>query len=390
MGALLTGLCAGSEFEGIFAVYDVGDVIGQGTFGEVRDCRRKSDSEEYAVKVVDRQAGRVTAEEAYSSIREEAVILKALDHAHIIQLVDVFEDQRFVYVVMEKVLGGELFQALKLSDAVIAESHVARVAGQLFKALAYLHGKGVVHRDVKPQNILLTEPPAQGGGAPLAETDIKLIDFGLSATLQRDRCGLSTAPEQQLDLVCGTPSCCAPEIWACLDSSPPAWRKRFGSTYGPRVDVWAAGVVIYLAVLGCMPYDQRKVEDLAEAVCSPEVKPRFSSKRGNFKPSEAFKQLVSRVLEKDQAKRLTASEAAEDKWPAGAKKRTEPLEIPLEVRQAAAEEAELALRLGAASVDLAAQTERKAAFEEARANALTHDDGDCESSCLLSDGGETG
>eukprot|EP00434_Breviolum_minutum_P013311 symbB.v1.2.011729.t1/scaffold699.1/size171451/6 len=132
------------------------------------------------------------------------------------------EDKRFLYVVMERVKGGELFEALKSELAVIIEQDVARVGLQLMKALDYIHGCNIVHRDIKAQNILLSEPPILPGRA-LLNADIKLIDFGLSAKLPRE---CWRQQDRAFDTICGTPACCAPEIWATQEKAIPLWRKR--------------------------------------------------------------------------------------------------------------------------------------------------------------------
>lgn len=266
--------------------------------------------------------------------------MKRLDHPNIVKLIQVFQDKRFLYVIMERIKGGELFEALKSELAVITEQDMSRVSLQLLKALEYLHSCRVVHRDIKAQNILLTEPPLLPGRA-LCKADIKVIDFGLSARLPQECCWRQN--DRSFDIVCGTPACCAPEIWATQEGALPIWKKRFGFRYGAKVDIYAAGVVIYMALLGQLPYYAETSLKLARLVCSKDSYPSFESKDGSHQVSSRCREFLSRLLEKDPNSRCTAAQAARHPWLSGRAKRSIPQPIPLQVRSSAAAEAKASL-----------------------------------------------
>lgn len=145
--------------------YKIGRVLGSGSFGQVRECRRKTIGSSkggassgcaggvYAVKIMDRKMrsserrapGRPTNEQM---MRSEMQILQTLDHPNIVGFVAFFEDRRKLYCVMEKCEGGELFHQI-VSRRQFTEADAAALCKQMLSALAYLHAQGVVHRDVK-------------------------------------------------------------------------------------------------------------------------------------------------------------------------------------------------------------------------------------------------
>mmetsp|Transcript_178527 Transcript_178527/g.566513 ORF Transcript_178527/g.566513 Transcript_178527/m.566513 type:complete len:437 (-) Transcript_178527:223-1533(-) len=356
MGASATSGCtgAGSDDEGgksIWDTYEVGEKLGSGNFGEVRACRRRKVARDgaddsLAVKIVDRQSKQVQAAEAFHAARMELDIMTGLSHPNVVELKEIFEDNRFLYVVMELVPGGELFKVISDRRAVVWEEDIASIGLQILEALEYLHGIGIVHRDIKAQNLLLTEAP-QVPGRALQKAEVKLIDFGL-ATRLRQEC--LTTQETQLNVVCGTPAMCAPEIWAAQSTAPSAWKQQWGCMYGPKVDIFALGVVLYTALLGKLPFMERQAARLAAKVCDPDEKPAFESKSGH-RVSSGCQKFLGSLLEKDQTKRPSAAAARQDGWLGGRgskKARTRGLTlapIPIDVREAAAVEVEAALLL---------------------------------------------
>jgi len=199
--------------------------------------------------------------------------------------------------------------------------------------MVYLHVNNIVHCDLKLENFLYEQKDSNF---------IKLIDFGLAARLQTD-CFRRNG--DQLTTVCGTPAMCAPEIWSSQERAPPMWKKWWGKTYGSKVDVYAAGVVLYLVMLGKLPFASADTGALAKKVCDPREHPPFESRAGHHQVSQACKDCISTMLEKDPTKRASALQASRDPWLQPSPRRTRglPTMIPLEVRAGAAADAQAAL-----------------------------------------------
>eukprot|EP00931_Biecheleriopsis_adriatica_P079621 TRINITY_DN53005_c0_g1_i1.p1 TRINITY_DN53005_c0_g1~~TRINITY_DN53005_c0_g1_i1.p1 ORF type:complete len:408 (+),score=96.52 TRINITY_DN53005_c0_g1_i1:32-1225(+) len=372
----------GSSREDVGSIYDyfaLGDLIGSGNFGQVLECFPASESspckQALAVKVVDLESAQSKATESVMAARGELDIMEGLEHPNIVRLVQVFEDTRFLYVVMERLLGGELFDVLKSDVVEVTERDVARIGLQLIEALQYIHGLQIVHRDVKAQNILLKEPPSEKGRA-LSQADIKVIDFGLAARLQKDCCSC-TANERQLDTICGTPAMCAPEIWATQPKAMPRWQKLWGVKYGPKVDIYAAGVVLFLTLFGRLPYTAENTAKMADKVCSEHEEPDFQTgpRSGSFKVSEESRDCLAAMLEKDPDERSSADQAAAHAWfSRGRRTRALQADIPLEVRRSAAQEAETALAMQMPDFIVAPtpqeQRERTVALRQARSRQV--------------------
>uniref|UniRef100_A0A7S4PWA7 Protein kinase domain-containing protein n=1 Tax=Alexandrium monilatum TaxID=311494 RepID=A0A7S4PWA7_9DINO len=304
----------------VFEKYNIGDLIGTGGFGEVRTCTLRDtlepsvpEDQQYAVKIVDLQSEKVQQCESVLTAVEEANILTTLRHPHIIQVLDVFDTDRFLYVVMEFVRGGELFIAISAASFGMLEGDVAKMASQLLEALRYLHQRGIVHRDVKAENLLLTEPLGRSG----FRGSIKLIDFGLAVRLEGDCC-LLERDSRQLNLVCGTPQYCAPEMWSSgHPDAQPEWLDLYGTLYGPKVDIWSSGVVVYLAIFGGYPFNGSDELKVMARSCDPNQTPSFQASRrcaGFSRASCSGVAFLRRLLSKDQDERPSARQALMDPW----------------------------------------------------------------------------
>ena len=211
------------------ANYELGDILGEGSFATVRLATRKSDGERLAIKLI--SSGTTSAAEA----EHELKILSTLGmHRHIVSLVDHFTLSDSSAVVMELADGGEVFERI-CDKGAYSEADAANVIRQVALALAFMHSVGVVHRDLKPENLLLTR-----------SEDVKVADFGLAAF-----CGEGHTPLTQ---VCGTVVYMAPEQIAAGEGGDP---------YGPEVDIFALGNILFclLAAYGCFdPHCNRSDE----------------------------------------------------------------------------------------------------------------------------------
>ena len=201
-----------------------GELCGTGSFAVVRKVTHKENGQVFAMKIVNLQKCH-EVQTRPSQLDDEINILKDLHHENIVRLYNTFTTKRFKYIQLELVEGGEMFDHI-VAERSFSEEKCRVIMAQLFSALEYLHSHNIIHRDLKPENILCTK----GKNGIL----IKISDFGLSRTLH----------EQSLArTMCGTPLYVAPEI---LTSRP---------YNGSKVDVWSAGVLLYVMACGFPPFD---------------------------------------------------------------------------------------------------------------------------------------
>ncbi|KAK5650851.1 hypothetical protein RI129_001880 [Pyrocoelia pectoralis] len=210
--------------------YNVGRMIGDGNFAVVRLCIEKSTNLAYALKIIDKSKCKGKEDMVENEVR----ILRKLNHPNIMRLIDEQDTKPMLYLVCELVKGGDLFDVITMAQK-FSEEQAALMITHLTSALAYLHNLNIVHRDVKPENLLVDMEATKIKA-------LKLGDFGLACEV--------TGP---LYTVCGTPTYVAPEILA-------------ESGYGLKIDVWAAGVILYILLCGYPPFvsqdnDQEKLFD---------------------------------------------------------------------------------------------------------------------------------
>uniref|UniRef100_A0A669P3Z7 Serine/threonine-protein kinase DCLK2 n=2 Tax=Neognathae TaxID=8825 RepID=A0A669P3Z7_PHACC len=222
--------CSGSST--ILEKYKVGKVIGDGNFAVVKECIERSTGKEFALKIIDK--AKCCGKEHL--IENEVSILRRVKHPNIIMLIEEMDTPTELYLVMELVKGGDLFDAIT-SSTKYTERDGSAMVYNLASALKYLHGLNIVHRDIKPENLLVCEY-ADG------TKSLKLGDFGLA-----------TVVEGPLYTVCGTPTYVAPEIIA-------------ETGYGLKVDIWAAGVITYILLCGFPPFrsENNLQEDLFDQI----------------------------------------------------------------------------------------------------------------------------
>ncbi|XP_045542384.1 serine/threonine-protein kinase GA29083 [Papilio machaon] len=211
--------------------YSVGKIIGDGNFAVVRICRDKNTGKEYALKIIDK--AKCKGKEHY--VEAEVRVMRKLCHPRIVSLIEQQDCPEWLFLVMELVGGGDLFDSIA-AVCKFSEPQARLLIGHLTSAIAYLHSLYIVHRDIKPENLLVEV----GGDGSIR--GLKLADFGLAVEVHRP-----------LHAVCGTPTYVAPEI--LLETG-----------YGLKIDVWAAGVILYILLCGFPPFsspdgDQEKLFD---------------------------------------------------------------------------------------------------------------------------------
>lgn len=260
--------------------YDFGKLIGRGAYSEVFIARDKQRNELCAVKVLER-----SNDEHAKLIDRELAVLKMLNHANIVQIYDIFDSTRETYVVMEYLAGGELLDLITESDH-LSERNSKQVIREVLQAIQYLHVRGIVHRDVKPENILCVNR-----AWPLR---VKLTDFGLSKMVGIPKAG---GMESVMRSQCGTAYYLAPEI-------------ANNQAYSKPVDLWACGVVLYVMLAGKFPFygdtDEKFMRRLRAGV-------KFPDKEWAAISSDA-KALVRGLLDPKPDSRLTAAQALQHRW----------------------------------------------------------------------------
>lgn len=173
-----------------------------------------------AVKILEKE--KITEEADVERVSREIHILKLIRHPNIVQLYEIIETPRQLYLIMEYAPGGELFDHI-VKNSKLNEKEACKIFQQIVSGIDYLHELKVVHRDLKPENLLLDH-----------NMNIKLVDFGLSNTFPKD---------ELLKTACGSPCYAAPEMIA-------------GELYsGSRVDIWSCGVILYAMVCGFLPFE---------------------------------------------------------------------------------------------------------------------------------------
>uniref|UniRef100_A0A8C5DJF6 Serine/threonine-protein kinase DCLK2 n=1 Tax=Gouania willdenowi TaxID=441366 RepID=A0A8C5DJF6_GOUWI len=257
--------------------YQVGKVIGDGNFAVVKDCMERSTGKEFALKIIDKAKCRGKEH----LIENEVAVLRRVKHPNIILLVEEVDTPSELYLVMELVKGGDLFDAIT-SSTKYTETDASTMVNNLSGALRYLHSMSIVHRDIKPENLLVCENLD-------GTKSVKLGDFGLA-----------TVVEGPLYTVCGTPTYVAPEIIT-------------ESGYGLKVDVWAAGVITYILLCGFPPFrsDNNQQEDLFDQILLGRLD--FPSPYWD-NISDSAKELIGKMLQVNVEARYTAEDVLSHPW----------------------------------------------------------------------------
>ncbi|XP_035493708.2 serine/threonine-protein kinase DCLK2 isoform X3 [Scophthalmus maximus] len=261
----------------ILEKYQVGKVIGDGNFAVVKECVERSTGKEFALKIIDK--AKCIGKEHL--IENEVAVLRKVKHPNIIMLVEELDTASELYLVMELVKGGDLFDAIT-SSTKYTERDASVMIYNLAGALKYLHGMNIVHRDIKPENLLVFEYP---DGAK----SLKLGDFGLA-----------TVVEGPLHTVCGTPTYVAPEIIS-------------ESGYGLKVDIWAAGVINYILLCGFPPFrsESNLQEDLFDQILLGRLD--FPSPYWD-NITDSAKELIGKMLQVNVEARYTAQDVLSHSW----------------------------------------------------------------------------
>eukprot|EP00029_Vermamoeba_vermiformis_P013141 TRINITY_DN8062_c0_g1_i1.p1 TRINITY_DN8062_c0_g1~~TRINITY_DN8062_c0_g1_i1.p1 ORF type:complete len:313 (+),score=47.17 TRINITY_DN8062_c0_g1_i1:50-940(+) len=263
------------EYRRIKEHYILGKELGKGSFSVVVHGTRLQDGLNVAVKIIKKVPGK-----DLSLLHREIHIMRQLVHPTIVSLIDVFEDEEHIYMVIELVTGGMLFDHI-VAKGSYSEQDAANIVRQIVLAVNYMHDNGIAHRDLKPENLLCS------GDNP---NIIKVTDFGLAKNFG----------EATMVTKCGTPDYVSPEV---LTGTKIA--------YSPAVDVWSIGVVTYILLCGSPPFFATNRPQLFERIRRIEY--YFHSPEWDI-ISEDAKDFIRRILVADPTLRLTTKQCLEHSW----------------------------------------------------------------------------
>ncbi|PWY65370.1 protein kinase [Aspergillus sclerotioniger CBS 115572] len=286
--------------------YNVTGQIGKGAFATVYKLATKQHGAVYAAKELDKRRFMKNGI-LDKKVDNEMKIMKDLKHPNIVQYVDHHEYDRWIYIIMEYVPGGELSTYLQ-SHGRIREDMVRPMARQILHALHYLHKRKITHRDIKPDNILI---------ASLDPLKVKLSDFGLSKVVQE---------ETFLRTFCGTLLYCAPEVYPEYDTyrrGEVRKRRRLGdpppktSPYDQSVDMWSLGAVLFHLLSGVPPFAPRADDRGAQMLRIIMTEDADYGELRKADVSEDGIDLVARLLNRDPMSRPNERECLRHPWIAG-------------------------------------------------------------------------
>lgn len=254
--------------------FEIGRMLGQGTFAKVYYGKNLKTSESVAIKVIDKE--KIAKGGLMDQIKREIKVMNVVRHPNIVQLYEVMATKSKIYFVLEYVRGGELFN--KVSKGRLREDVARKYFQQLISAVDFCHSRKVYHRDLKPENLLLDE-----------NGNLKVSDFGLSALAESKRV------DGLLHTTCGTPAYVAPEVIS---------RKGYD---GAKADIWSCGVVLYVLLAGSLPFHDQNLMEMYRKIGKAEYKfPHW------FSPD--VRRLLTRILDPNPNTRITTQRIMENPW----------------------------------------------------------------------------
>jgi len=255
--------------------YEIGRTLGEGTFGKVKFAVNTETNERVAIKILDKE--KIQKQNMGEQIKKEIAVMKMVKQRHVVNLLEVLASRTKIFIVLELVTGGELFDKIVTAGR-FDEPTARKYFRQLISGVDYCHHQGVCHRDLKPENLLLDE-----------QALLKISDFGLSALYGSDHSATL------LHTTCGTPNYVAPEVLA---------DKGYD---GFQADVWSCGVILYVLLAGFLPFDEPSMSALFRKI----IKAEFSYPSW-FSPS--VKDILNKILVPTPEKRYTMEQIKKSEW----------------------------------------------------------------------------
>lgn len=273
-GIAYTGTMAEHKRNVLMDKYEMGKLLGQGTFAKVYHARNIKTSESVAIKVIDKD--KVMKVGLIDQIQREISVMKLVRHPNIVQLYEVMATKTKIYFVLEHVKGGELFN--KVQRGRLKEDAARKYFQQLICAVDFCHSRGVYHRDLKLENLLLDE-----------NSNLKVSDFGLSALVECQR------QDGLLHTTCGTPAYVAPEVIN---------RKGYD---GAKADIWSCGVILFVLLAGYLPFHDKNLMEMYKKIGKAEFKcPSWFS--------TDVRRLLLRILDPNPSTRISMEKIMENPW----------------------------------------------------------------------------
>ncbi|XP_030447446.1 CBL-interacting serine/threonine-protein kinase 10-like [Syzygium oleosum] len=254
--------------------YELGRLLGQGTFAKVYYGRSLRTSQSVAIKVIDKE--KVFKVGLMDQIKREVSVMRIVKHPNIVQLYEVMATKSKIYFVMEYAKGGELFN--KVSKGKLKENVARKFFIQLINAVDFCHSRNVYHRDIKPENLLLDE-----------NDNLKVSDFGLSALAESKR------QDGLLHTICGTPAYVAPEVIG---------QKGYD---GAKADIWSCGVVLFVLLAGYLPFHDSNLMEMYRKIG------RADFRSPSWFPPEV-RRLISKILDPNPSTRISIAKIKESSW----------------------------------------------------------------------------
>lgn len=261
--------------------YELGRTLGEGTFGKVKYAINTETNEAVAIKILDKES--IQKQNMGNQIKKEISIMKMVCHKYVVSLIEVLASKAKIFIVLELVTGGELFDKI-VSVKRLDEEQAKFYFRQLVEGVEYCHKLGVCHRDLKPENLLLDE-----------NGNLKISDFGLSSLYVGDADSDGASRTQLLHTTCGTPNYVAPEVLSDQGYD------------GKKADVWSIGVILYVLLAGFLPFDESTIANLFNKI-----------KKAEFTYPSWFsndvKSVIDSMLVADPKQRVSLTQLKENPW----------------------------------------------------------------------------
>ena len=262
--------------------YEIGRTLGEGTFGKVKFAVNTETNERVAIKILDKE--KIQKQNMGEQIKKEIAVMKMVKQKHVVNLLEVLASRTKIFIVLELVTGGELFDKI-VNVGRFDEPTARKYFRQLISGVEYCHKQGVCHRDLKPENLLLTETG-----------QLKISDFGLSAEFTETIA--ENGAESGVNLLrttCGTSNYIAPEVLADAGYD------------GFLADIWSCGILLFVMLAGYLPFDDKTTARLFKKIMEEEVSYPKSFSAG-------ARALLAGILQKKPEARLTLAQILADDW----------------------------------------------------------------------------